>query len=311
MTAPSSLYLQPSEYADYGVPQATTVQVRAATKLIDAHLARPEGLIYQTDAAGNPCYMVAPTPKFTLTAGAAISPGSSVVLPYAGARLDNNSIGEVLVLDRTDDTLVEACVIQGLTPAVDGNPATITLQTINNSHASGCTMDVGLSICEEFELPDDRSIARMSRPQAISLQSGIGRYGYGRRSQQITGDFQEFNLLAAVSSFGGPPLWIPWSVDNASVNYRTGEVWVPAGVLLAYFTDVRIWYVAGFTQVNLPENVKQACANIILLGKETGLGANIRSRGVMNGITVSKWENNMIDANTRDILKEYNLRRFI
>lgn len=301
----SSIYLQPDEYADFGVDKATVTQVRAASQLIDGYLGRVEGLIWVPDARGNPCYMKGPNPKLTIQGTATIPPGPTIQVPYTGATLDNNFIGEVVILDREDDSLVEACVIQAVAPGL------VTLQSVSVSHNVGCKMDFGLTIMEEFELPSDRSIARLSKSPAIKLLSGAGRYGYGRRSDQITGDFQEFNLLAAVSSFGGPPLWIPWDPVNASVNFRTGEVWVPAGILLAYFTDVRTWYIAGFQQSGLDDAVKQACANIIMLGKDSGLGANVRGRTVNQSMSVTKWENNMIDANTRQILSPYKSRRFV
>lgn len=302
-----SVYLTPEDYGTYGLDTAvaTETKVRAASQLIDAYLGRPQGLVWVPDALGNPCYMSSPAATQTLKSTGAILPGTSVVVPFTGPGLDGNSVGEVVILDTSSKTLVEACVIQALSPGV------VTLQSVTNSHAPSCTMDLGLTIMEERELPAQRSIARVAQFPITRLLSGVGRYGYGRRGTQIAGNMQEFNLLAVVSNFGGPPLWIPWTVTNASVSFRTGEIWVPAGVLLDYFTDVRIWYIAGFSASGLPSNIKQACANIILLGKETGLGANIRSRGMRESTTVSKWENNMIDKNTREILDPFKARRFV
>lgn len=303
-----SIYLQPSEYDDFGVGglsgPANPSTVRAASQLIDGHLKRPEGLVYKCDALGNPCYYTSSTPKATLNAGSVITPGTNVRIPYTGMTLDNNFQQEVLILDRATDALVEACVVTTFEAGF------ITLASVTNTHASGCTMDLGLTIMEETTMPEGRSLTRMSRPNPLRVFSGAGRYGYGRRSQQIMGDMGDMNLLMVTAAFGGPPLWTPWDPKQASISFVTGEIWVPAGILLSYFTDIRVWYIAGFIQASLPDNVKQACANIIKLGKDSGLGANVRSRAVGQGGTVSKWENNMIDNNTRQMLLPYMTRLF-
>lgn len=303
-----SVYLTFEEYAAYGLKATTdAASVRNACALIDAYLGRPEGLVWQPDARGTPAYMAAPAPRLTLTTLGALAPSVNVAVPYTGALLDNNSVGETLVLDRTSDDpyVAETCVIQAVAPG------SVTLTSVLFPHSSGCAMDMGLTIMEERELPNDRSIARVSRTPVLRLVSGAGRYGYGRRSDQTQGNFQEFNLLAVVSSFGGPPLWVPWDVANASVSNMSGEVWVPSGVLLAYYTDVRMWYVAGFSQENIPDPVKQATASVTQAVLSTGLGPNIRSRNVRDGTVVSKFENNMIDANSREVLAPYKAYRFV
>jgi hypothetical protein len=305
---PGSVYLQPSEYASFNLASSTNAGlVQQASALIDGFLQRPEGLVWTEDGSGAPCYMNSPSPTLTLTApSGGISPGTNVVVQYAGPALDNNSVGEVLVLDRTNTGITEACVIQ----AVGNSPNTVTLQTVQFAHGSGATMEFGLTIQEQREVPKDRSVVLLANPQIMQLQSGVGRYGYGRRSQQIMGNFQEFNLLAVVSAFGGPPLWIPWQTTDAGLNRSTGECWIPAGILLAYYTEVKIWYIAGFQQSALPFNVKQACANIVGQLKETGLGPNIRRRDQKDGVGSQRFENEMIDPNSRDLLRPYHARIF-
>jgi hypothetical protein len=267
-----SIYLLPTEYTDYGVDgNANPAVVRAASQIIDAHLGRPEGLVYKNDASGQPCYYTGINPRATLTASAVIAAGTNVRIPYVGLVLDNNFLQEVLILDRGNDAKVEACVVIAVE---DGY---VTLASVKNSHSSGCTMDLGMVIMEESTMPEGRSVIRMSRPNPIRVLSGAGRYGYGRRSQQVYGDMSEMNLLMITQTFGGPPLWTGWDPKNSSISYTTGEIWVPAGLLVAYYTDVRVWYLSGFTQANLPDTIKQACANIIRLGKDSGLGANVRS----------------------------------
>jgi hypothetical protein len=307
-----SAYLLTSEVTDYGLPATTTqAQINNASQLIDAFLKRPEGLVWMPDQTGNPCYMAAPTPFLTIKSAQSFSPGSNVTVQYVGANLNSNSIGEVLVLEASNPSNVEACAIVAVNPPVDDTPGTITLDTVINSHTSSITMDFGRLITEQREMPENRSVTRCSQLPLLNLRSGVGRYGYGRRSDQTAGDMQEFNLLAVIASFGGPPLWIPWAVANASVEYKSGEIWVPAGVLLAYFSDVKFWYVSGFPFASLDTNVKQACANIIANLGDKGLGANIRTRSLPGSTATTKFENDVIDANTRQMLWPFKARTFV
>jgi len=301
-----SVYVQPADYATYGIAETVTADmVGQATSLINAFLARPGGLLYSVDFAGNPAYMAGKTTSFVLLAGSGGVPsGQNVVVPYSGPTLDNNSVGEVVIIDRTNEDLCEACVIS----AVGTNPNTVTLYNVQNVHGDGARMELGLTLSEQKEMPKDRSTTLLANLPVMNLQSGVGRYGYGRRSQQISGSFQEMNLLAVVSSFGGPPLWIPWTVTDAGLNRNTGEVWVPAGILLAYYTEVKIWYTSGYSYATLPDQVKFACANVVKALKETGLGPNIKNRETRDGLKSSKFENNIIDANTREMLRPYRAR---
>ena len=93
--------------------------------------------------------------------------------------------------------------------------------------------------------------------------SGLGRYGYGRRTDQVAGIFNEVNLLAAIQAFGGPPMWEAFPANTAGISPSTQEIWIPAGILLAYFSDVRLWYVSGYQQSALPSPIKQATAMLI------------------------------------------------
>jgi hypothetical protein len=304
-----SIYVQPEEYELFGIPATTTTAlVQQAGALVDGYLARPGGLVWSPDATGAPAYMAALASSITLAVGSpGIAPGANIVVPYSGPSLDNNSVGEVVIVDRTDEDTVEACVITAVSQSA---PNTITLQNVQFAHDPGAKMEFGLTLQEQKEMPKDRSTTVLAEGPVMQLLSGVGRYGYGRRSTQVAGNFQEFNLLAAVSNFGGPPLWIPWTVTDASINRLTGEVWVPAGILLAYYTEVKIWYVAGFQKSAIPWNIKQATANIVNVIKETGLGANIRRREMRDGVGVNKFENNLIDFNTREMLKPYHARIF-
>ena len=256
-----SQYILPDELAVYGLPNNTTVpQITQASTMIDAYLMRPEGLVWSPDYLGQPCYMSALTPTQTYESTGTISPGSNVVVNLTqNVVLYPDMIGEVVILDRENTALIEACVISALSTSGSGS---ITLFSVANSHSADCTIDFGLLIEEERELPVKRSVMRVARPP-VRLLSGLGRYGYGTRVSQSAGMYSEINLLAAIQTFGGPPLWIPFPINQAGVSLKTQEIWVPAGLLLAYYSEVRLWYVSGFPVTGIPAIIKQATAQIV------------------------------------------------
>lgn len=302
---PPNQYLVGNDLADYGVPTATTAQIIAASKTIDAYLKRPEGLIWISDSTGNPAYMAGLDPLVTYQAASAISPGVNVSFAVTGGPVTLDLVGEVLVLDRTNSAAAESCVVN----AISGT--TITLTSVLNPHPSGFSLDRGLLIKEEKSLPDTRSITRVARSPVVRVLSGMGRYAYGRRSQQTEGYVEEFNLLAAVSHFGGPPLWIPFDATVTGVNSTTGEIWVPAGVLLAYYSDVRLWYVAGWAQTNIPSDIKQACANLIAAANASGNvpGAFRTMRAGQSELV--RFGNTIVDADILRLLAPFRIREFV
>jgi hypothetical protein len=79
-------------------------------------------------------------------------------------------------------------------------------------------------------MPNKRSVARVAKWPIINVVSLLGRYAYGRRSDQVGGLYQEMNLLASVQTFGGPPQWIPINVTQSSWSDQNGDIWVPAGM---------------------------------------------------------------------------------
>ena len=274
-----SQYILPNEYSVYGLPTSTTVpQITQASSIIDAYLMRPEGLVWEPDYLGQPCYMAALTPTQTFESAGSISPGSNVVVNLTeNVVLYQDMIGEVVIRDRGNPSVTEACVISALATSGTGS---ITFYSVANSHSSNCTIDFGLAIEEERELPQKRSIMRVARPP-VRLLSGLGRYGYGTRLAQSMGQYAEVNLLAAIQTFGGPPLWIPFPVNQCGVSLKTQEIWVPAGLLLAYYSEVRLWYVSGFPVTGIPAIIKSATAQIVsalvqtpqLIGQLQSIGA--------------------------------------
>lgn len=301
-----SAYLQPSDYAAYGVTGATAAQVQAASLVIDGFLKRKEGCVWVPDANGNPAYMAGATPIYSLTATGAISPGTSVVVPYTGMTLNTEMIGDVLVLDKANGSVVEACVITAIAPG------RVTLASVSFSHFASATMDAGLVIYEQRDTPASRSIVSTSKYPVLRLLSGYGQYGYGRRSNQVRGDYAEFNLLATISSFGGPPQWIGFDVTQCDIVNDGNDIWIPAGILLAYFSSVRLRYVAGWSQANLPPQIKQACANLISATGDIPVSPNIKSFNDQSvGISMTRFSATRLDTDTQAMLVPYQARLFI
>ena len=302
-------YLQAADIVAYGVPSATPAQVIQASRLVDVITGRPRsGFVWVPDAAGRPCYMASAEPEMTYTAGSAFGPGTNVAVQVQALPLNPELIGTVVVLDRATPAVLEAAVVVGVNTGVVGN---LILDRVVYAHASGSLMETGMQVFEERFLSDARSLARVAQWPVVDVRSAYGRYSYGRRSQQIQGNFSEFNLLAILQNFGGPPAWIPVDVTQLGINRLTGEMWVPAGVLLAYYSDFRVYYVAGWSQANLPSTIKQATANIV---QNTILGAGSSSmfRMMKAGETaLERFADSAVDDGTRHMLQPFKANSFI
>ena len=325
-----SVYLQSTDYAEYGVPNATAQQVEQASSLIDGYLKRREGLIYETDGWGNPCCMAAKEPTFTLVAQEAFGPGAVNVVLNVSGPINQIVEGEVLIVDRGLPT-EEAVVVQvspvpysnspngqsgmnNLTGAIWGSNGNqtqainqITLASCSFAHAANAELLGGLVIKEEHPLPSDRPICQLNRVPAVAIMSGQGRYGYGRRGNTQFYAIQQFNLLNMLQGFTGPPLWINFQVNINNLDPERGTFWVPSGVFLAYYSRVRAWYVAGFSYENLPAPVKQACANVINVLAQYGPSASIAAQAA-GAINIKRFQDTVIDADTRELLRPYTAR---
>lgn len=301
-----SIYLSPDDYADYGVPAATPrAHVIQAGEIVNQIIKRPEGLIWAPDATGAPAYMAGLAPTMTFTLKAPIAPGTNVTATIAPAIATADMVGDVLVLDRGDKDACEAVVVT----AVSGRD-TVTFATIAFNHAGGATLDQGLLITEERALPANRSITRVARLPCVNVLGLQGRYGYGRRSDQIAGDTLDFNIFAAVQAFGSTPAWVPLNPRDASISPGTGEVWVPAGLLMAHFSDVRLRYVAGYAAANIPTAVKAATANLIAA---VAGSADVSSQVKMyraGDTQIVRFGASNVDPDTARMLKPYEARSF-
>src|ERR1700735_1998667 len=98
-------YLQPGEYAAYGIPGGTDAQVASASLIVNAYLKRPEGLLWSADANGMPAWMTGLNPTLSYTAPAPITAGTNVVVTIPNATFGFQTVGEVVILDRTNPSL--------------------------------------------------------------------------------------------------------------------------------------------------------------------------------------------------------------
>lgn len=289
----------------YGLPsQLPDGLAEQASSIVDSVLKRPEGLIYAADKNGNPSYMKGLSPSFSYKIQGAVAPGSKVqVTVTPNIRVD--FVGEVLVLDRANPDALETVVVDSVVL-----PNQVVFRTVQFAHADQTAADVGMVITEERNLPAKRSLARYSRSPMASLLSLMGRYAYGRRSDQVGGMYQEMNLLASVQTFGGPPQWLPIDINQASWSDSTATIWVPAGMLLAYYSDVKLKYVAGFPQV--PDPVVRATCNIARSLTAGGIFGNVGNiKTISAGDTrIERFGATNVDEDTKKLLSPFNAQLF-
>lgn len=302
-----SVYLSSADAIAYGVPSATTIQIVEASNLVDSYLKRPAGLMYMPDYQNSPCFMAALSPTFSFALTGPIAPGSNVVIPFpqAGFMSTVGLVGSVVVFERATPGNCEACVITANTKT------SITLASVALSHIATATMDFGVVINEQKALPSKRAIVRLGQWPIGRIISGLGSYRYGRRNDQQAGLYDDRNLLSIMQTFGGPPAWQAFDVTASDYNPMTSEVWIPSGIQMAYYSDVRIYYVAGYTQANIPSIVKQVTAQIIT--------AKLNTSGLQGGLkearagdtALTRFANSVLDDDSRAQLDTYRARLYV
>lgn len=103
----------------------------------------------------------------------------------------------------------------------------------------------------------------------MGMLSGIvgasGRYGYSRQDMSIAYPdlFAFINPLNLVTMFGGPAPWVPIDVTMTDYDYKTGEVWVPAGLQLQRYSEVLFLYTSGYDPRAMPPAIKLATACLV------------------------------------------------
>jgi hypothetical protein len=233
----------------------------------------------------------------------AINPGQSVVAQVTGG-IQAISVGDALVLDRANSSIAEVVVVVSVTAP------SVTLQQVVNFHPGPCTLDAGMMIKQHKFMPQGRPLTTLAYTPVARLLSGQGRYGYGRRGDASRYMVDEFNLLASLSHFGGPPVWEFFPLTNTGVDAPSGQVWVPAGVMLAYYSEINLWYVAGFAQANLPDAIKFACSQLILAAVNLPpMGPSVKSYRA-GDTQITLFAASLLSADTKAMLDPYRAKLF-
>lgn len=305
----ASAYIQgAADQEFYGIPLATPVDIMRASSLIDHYLRRPKGCVWVADQTGQPIYMFGANPTITYTTAGTISPGASVVVTLpAFVGQDDSLVGDVLILDRLIPSVAEACVVA---TCASGQVTLKNVQFTHNGATTPVTLDRGLVIDEEHPLPGQRSITRLAEWPIANVLGALGRYSYGRRSDQKLGYFYDVNLLSTLSAFGGPPTWNAFSIPSSSLNPSTGDLWVPAGLLLAYYTDIKARYVGGWPQTSLPTEIKLATAALVKSIHNAPMGPLVR-RFNTGKISIERFSDTVIDEDIKGLLRPYQANWFV
>jgi hypothetical protein len=134
-----------------------------------------------------------------------------------------------------------------------------------------------------------------------------GRYGYPRRSQAaIYPDLNYgMNPLMIASYFGGPPGFTAIDVTKIDVMGDVGEIWLPAGIYLAQYTEIVVIYNAGFHPLYLPSPLKQATAMVVrnFIARAGGVSSVLRM--IVSGSANVNFTPDLIDSNIESILAPF------
>lgn len=263
-------YIQPQELPLYGLPDANSqpnilALVDAASTLIDAEVGR-------TDAMGFGSLVYS-------------TYAERILLQAPGRNIFRVSFKPMVALDATTVQQLAASA-QAPLPNPNGQP----LQNTNWTWTG---------VQPNTIVRPDGSLS--------SILGCSGRYSYSRRaSWAVYPDLNYgINPLMIATFFGGPPGFVP--IDATMIDWdmesQSGEVWVPAGIYLSQYNEVTIYYNAGYSPLNMPPKIKDACAaicrNFLARGGGTTALKGISGQGMVNyqlapsdiDDTVSRWLN--------------------
>lgn len=266
---PSS-YIEPDEYAAYGLPDTTTAAaIQLASILVDSCLKRPEGVVYDVDSVGNPLSMSAATASATFTTLGTLAIGSNLTISVSGP-LQTLRKGTVLIADRANPANAEALTVSAF------NGAQLTFAKVTKAHASGILLESGLFITESKHLPTDRMSTVLSRSPLVHIFAAEGKYGPSRRGRYAPYEFETLAQLSQPFFSGGASISESIVVDSIDFVASTSEVWLPSGLMAPSYTDVTFQYLAGFSRANIPGAIKQATANLTRAQAKSPLAGNIK-----------------------------------
>jgi hypothetical protein len=165
------------------------------------------------------------------------------------------------------------------------------------------------SYTEQLRLPSGRNRVLLSYTPAVALAPATipyvtaqGRYGYPRRASSSMQVFPATSLLELSSIFGGPPQWEDIDVTQIVDNHATGEIWLPPGIYMAQYTEIKITYTAGYVVV--PDAIMAACAYLVFAYLERA--AMMGMKGKVTALVAS--DHTLIDADIKAMLDPYRVR---
>lgn len=190
---------------------------------------------------------------------------ASVMIDEACGRIDGDGNGSLVYTTYTQRILLQTrnrnLVQLAYKPIIGLPQSTVDLLTAS-----------GMAITGDMTQPYVSGQLTASTTQSAvvpGMLSGIiaasGRYGYTRQDQSIAYPdlFAFINPLNLITMFGGPAPWVAIDVSNTDYDYKTGEVWVPAGLQLQKYSEIWITYTAGYNPLQMPPTIKQVCAALV------------------------------------------------
>lgn len=297
-------YIDPSEYAAFGIGSISADKIDNACMVVDAYLSRPAGLLYTADTSGLPLYMTRKATEGSFTLRADIAAGTNVAAQISPGPI--LSVGSALVLDKGTPNFAETVYVKQIVDSTH-----VVFASVSNAHAQGATLESGLLVEETMNVPKGRYFVTLPCGPIRRLVSLVGRVSYSRRgdSQGVLSP-QTYGLLTSVSQFGGAPIWQIIEVTNSDIDLEKNQVWTPMGLLMTPYTQVRVAYVAGFTYASLPFGVKRATATIARAINESPAGASV-SVFKAGEVQMERFLASVIDDDTRMMLSPYKASLYV
>ena len=286
-----SAYILPADYETFGIADATDAQVASASRMVDAQIGRPDGLLWAADANGLPAWMAGKTPSRTYTLTSPLAAGDAVTITLPFGAFGPGSVGSPVVLDRSNDQAAETCIITAATGTK------LTLANAQFAHAAGGTLDFGLAITEEVRIAHGGMARTAARPLARVL-SITG--SYRGVNQPYLDCIDELLTIGSTTS-----ILNPFPVSQCDVDEITGICWLLPGDVRSGFSRVKLSYIAGWSYDTLPEAIKQAVAAIVRGGIDSGMPAGNWKMIKDGDATIERFSGGLIDAATMGLLSPY------
>lgn len=291
-------YLDPSEYADFGVAGMTDDKIENACLVVDAYLSRPEGLTYTTDMEGYPLCMSRKLPEASFRFRADVSPGSDVAVSISSGPI--LVAGSALVLDRLTPSSAETVFVKQV---IDTN--NVILANVTKAHAALSPIEAGMVVENTLNVPKGRFFVTLPASPLRRLVSAVGRIGYSRRGDmQGTLSATAYGMLTSVSQFGGAPLWQLINVAASDIELEKNQVWTPMGLLMTPYSEVRMAYIAGYPESNVPVAVKRAVASLAKAIAESPASSSV-SVFKAGEVQMERFVASVLDEDLRMMLSPY------